>query len=91
MIRDPLLKEGIQAVFEGDFKRAAKLLTEYTQKEPEDAAGWIWLGFCLEDRAQSTYCMRRAMELDPGNEEAKELMDVIPIITSSCECVLNVG
>ncbi len=80
METNQLLVEAILAVREGERRRAVPLLERYIDQKPSDAAGWLWLGYCLEDRAEATRCMRHAMELDPTFLRAVDMVNQIPAL-----------
>jgi Flp pilus assembly protein TadD len=80
METNQLLVEAILAVREGERRRAVPLLERYIDQKPGDAAGWLWLGYCLEDRAEATRCMRHAMDLDPTFMRAVEMVNQIPAL-----------
>ena len=65
------LQQGISAARAGDLTRASVLLARVVQADPQSVEGWWWLGQVLSDPAQSMYCFRQALKLDPHHEGAR--------------------
>jgi predicted RNA-binding Zn-ribbon protein involved in translation (DUF1610 family) len=69
-----MLKQAILAVQAGRTKEARKLLVTLVQQNPRDVTAWVWLGKAMDDPAKRRDCFTRALQLDPGNEEARRGM-----------------
>lgn len=68
---DSLLAQGIAAAQAGDKSTARRLLARAVRQDPDSEAGWLWLGGVLETPQGRTFCLQRALTLNPGNEAAR--------------------
>lgn len=73
----------------GSVEIAKRQLVDWLKDHPADAQAWLLYGKCLSDNNQKKDCFRRALIIDPSNEEAKQLLDQIPEI--SLNTYQNVG
>lgn len=65
-----LLAEGRDALLAGDKPRAQALFKAVLRTEPEHVEAWLWLGGAHSEQAEIERCLRRALELDPDNQQA---------------------
>ncbi|MEW6093488.1 MAG: alpha/beta fold hydrolase [Chloroflexota bacterium] len=73
---DPNLLQAAQSAFRtGDRKTAAAHFARLVQADPDSEEGWLGLGLTLEDTEKRIYCLRRALELDPENQAARQALD----------------
>lgn len=57
--------------WEGNPEAAEPHFQKVTEKDPNDAFAWYWLGKCAEDKPDlAVKCFRRAVELDPYHTSA---------------------
>lgn len=68
---DSLLAQGIAAAQAGDKSTARRLLTRAVRQDPDSEAAWLWLGGVLETPQGRSFCLRKALALNPGNEAAR--------------------
>jgi tetratricopeptide (TPR) repeat protein len=64
----------IQAKFvldQGDLHQARKILSELIKEEPGNLEYWLWLSTAVESRKERIFCLRKALEIDPGNQTAQ--------------------
>ncbi len=72
---DEKLTEGI-AAFKGGNKTAAKqILSEVIRAEPTNETAWLWLSACVDTIGQKTYCLKRALAINPGNLDARQALE----------------
>jgi len=72
-----LLDGGLQALRQGQAKSAVPLLQEYVQQDPGNAAGFLTLGKALLQagyRSDALGALGRALQLNPGQSEATDLL-----------------
>ena len=74
METNQLISAAIKAIKEGDLEAATKLLKGTVKQDPSSEAGWVMLGYCLEDKQQKIYCYRKALQINPTNETAKRYL-----------------
>lgn len=51
----------------GDIADAEGILVRIVDAEPENAGAWSWLAVCLQDPAQKTFCLEKALLFNPNN------------------------
>jgi len=66
-----MLKAAILALQSGRAGEARKMLATILQQDPRNSAAWVWLGKAVDDPAKRRDCFTRALQLDPGNEDAR--------------------
>lgn len=69
-----LISAAIRAIKKGDFEVAAELLKRTVKQDPSSEAGWVLLGYSLEDPQQKIYCYRKALQINPENETAQRFL-----------------
>ncbi len=67
-----LLAEGRDALLAGDKPRARALFKAVLRTEPEHVEAWLWLGGAHSEQAEIERCLRRVLEIDPGNQQARD-------------------
>lgn len=68
---EQLYQEAMMAVDGGNPKRAADLLKETVENDPEMVAAWVELAKLLEDKDEKRIALTTILQLDPQNEYAK--------------------
>jgi hypothetical protein len=68
---DSLLMQGIAAARAGDKGVARKLLSEVVHQNPASEMGWLWLSGVLDTPQGRTFCLRKVLDLNPGNQLAQ--------------------
>lgn len=67
-----LVQQGLTAARVGDLEEARRLLTQATQKMPENGEAWLGLAGVVTSLEEKKTYFSKALELDPNNVEAKE-------------------
>jgi len=66
-----------QALAAKDWPSALKLLRTWATERPDDASGWFWTAYCLEQLGRFDSAIdaaRKACSLDPSNQRARNLL-----------------
>lgn len=69
-------------VAEGMFAVAEPKVLDWLQYHPNDARAWLLYGKCVRSPNQKKDCFKRAVELDPLNSEARELLEQFNVAAS---------
>jgi len=69
--RDLALAQGIAAARAGDRQAARRLLAEAAQIDPGSELAWLWLSSVLDTIQGRSYCLQKALEINPANELAR--------------------
>src|SRR5690606_32525410 len=88
------VKTGRDAIQEGDFERAEKVLREASEADPKDPQAAFYLGVALEgtgDLAQAAEEYRRAVELSPELMEARANLSYLLLTEDKAEEALSVA
>jgi tetratricopeptide (TPR) repeat protein len=76
------LNNAIQLVKSGNKQAALPLLKEVIQADPQNENAWLWLYSCVDKVEQKKVCLQKALEINPGNQNArnalKKLSDLTP-------------
>jgi hypothetical protein len=68
------LEQGKAAVQARDNERARALLQPLVEAEPANAEAWLWLSGAQSSPREMAACLRRVLELEPGNQDALDTM-----------------
>lgn len=71
------LQQAIAALNEGDRGRAKQLLAQVLQADPRNESAWLWLVHAVDDPAHARECVERVLRINPGNEEARQMLETI--------------
>lgn len=66
-----LLKLGLQAAIAEDYDTAREALWRVVADDPHHEVAWQWLAKVAENRGEESYCLARAVALDPKNERRR--------------------
>ena len=69
------LRDATMAARIGNRDQAVVLLLQAAEQEPQNEQVWLWLAQLVETDAQRVDCLRRAIEINPYNQAAKEELD----------------
>ena len=69
---DELIQQALTQAKAGNKSEAKKILTQVVKQEPENVRAWYFLSQVVEDREQAIYCLKKILELNPDNAQAKE-------------------
>jgi hypothetical protein len=68
---DRLLAQGISAAKAGDKALARHLLSRAVQLNPASEMAWLWLSGALDTSQARAFCLRKVLDLNPGNQAAR--------------------
>ena len=77
MTKNSLLTQGIAAVKAGDRDTARRLLTRAVRQNPDSEAAWLWLGTVLRTPQGRSFCLRKALALNPANQTAQRGLEAL--------------
>ncbi len=66
-----LLRQGIERNREGDKAGARRLFEQLAEARPDHETVWLWLASVAPDAAASAGYLEKALEVDPGNQQAR--------------------
>jgi len=69
------LHDAIMAVRIGNRDQALVLLLQAVEQEPRNEEAWLWLSRMVDTDVQRIECLRRMIEINPGNEAAQAEME----------------
>jgi hypothetical protein len=67
-----LVQQGLTAARVGDMEEARRLLTQATEKMPENIEAWLALAGVVTSLEEKKTYFSKALDLDPNNAEARE-------------------
>ncbi len=62
-----LIQQASDMYKQGEKEQAAKLLAHVIKEDPQNAKAWYGLALCFNDLEKKRYCLKKALELKPGN------------------------
>jgi hypothetical protein len=65
-----LTQRGIQALKSGDRVTSRMLLEEAVDRDSRDLQAWLWLSGAVDTDQERVHCLRKVLEIDPGNQAA---------------------
>lgn len=74
MAEDVMLKEAIDAIDQGQRKRARDLLTRLLRADQENSDYWLWMSSVVETPKEQILCLQKALQIDPNNQAARQGM-----------------
>ena len=69
------LKEGIAAFKAGDKITARNIMVEIIKTEPNNEIAWLWLAACVEKVQDRKFCLSKALEINPNNQNARKALE----------------
>jgi len=69
------LNQAIQYIKSGNKQSALPLLKEVVQSEPKNELAWLWLYACLDSYEQKKYCLQKAIEINPNNQNSRKTLE----------------
>lgn len=69
------LKNAIKLAQSGQSDRAAEILRDLIQANPDDLYAWIWLAECTTDTAEARYAARHVLHIRPTNQRALLILE----------------
>lgn len=71
MAEDSMLTEAIDAIRQGNKKRAKDILTRLIKTDQHNASYWVWMSVAVETQKERLYALQTALKIDPENAAAK--------------------
>ncbi len=71
---DDVLKQAMGLIIEGNKKSAGELLAGVVRSDPKNEMAWLYLSYCVELPDQKEYCLRKTLEINPDNQQAKQAL-----------------
>ena len=71
---DDVLKQAMGLIIEGNKKSASELLAGVVRTDPKNEMAWLYLSYCVEVPDQKTYCLKKTLEINPNNQQAKQAL-----------------
>jgi tetratricopeptide (TPR) repeat protein len=68
------LDDAVQLIKSGNKPAAVLLLKEILRANPRDEDAWLWLYSCVEQIEQKKYCLKKALEINPENQQAQKAL-----------------
>jgi hypothetical protein len=87
MMNSDRLNQAIQLIRAGNKQAALPILSEIVQIESNNESAWLWLFVCVDSVSQKEYCLQKALEINPYNQntrnEIEKLSNTKPISSAS--------
>ena len=71
-IDEQMFQEAKDAFDERDFQRCKDLLSRLIRDYPQEAELWLWLSAVVNSKKERTFCLKKALEIDPDYLPAKQ-------------------
>ena len=68
------LQQAISLIKSGDKKRGKQLLGEVIKEDPNNEAAWLWSYRLVSTPEKKQYCLKRALEINPENQQARKAL-----------------
>jgi hypothetical protein len=69
------LNSGITAYKAGNKVAAKKIFSEIVTEEPKNETAWLWLAASVEEVQQKRYCLRKALAINPSNQNIRKVLE----------------
>jgi hypothetical protein len=79
MTTDPL-SQAVQLIKAGNKPAALPLLKQLIQAEPDNELAWQWLYSCVDDVSQKKYCLKKVLEINPNNTNARNALEKLSFV-----------
>lgn len=71
-----LYRQGVTAIRDQqDIVRGRELLLQSLREDPQNDMAWLWLTRTVKDRQKRLECVERALQINPQNEQARQLKE----------------
>jgi predicted RNA-binding Zn-ribbon protein involved in translation (DUF1610 family) len=67
---DDLIQQAISTIRAGDRTNGQRILAQVLDKNPKNEAAWLWLSVCVNSTDQKIHCLKKAIEINPSNQNA---------------------
>jgi tetratricopeptide (TPR) repeat protein len=81
MAENLMLQEAIDAIRQGQRRRARDLLTRLLRADQSDPEYWLWMSAVVDSLKERKYCLEMVLRLDPDNRQASDglvMMGAVP-------------
>jgi hypothetical protein len=75
---DALIQDGITALKASNNDRAFNLLSSALKLDSTNELAWLWLSGAVSTDNERLYCLRKIIELNPNNADAKRGLNSLP-------------
>lgn len=69
------LSQAISLIKAGDKQAAFPILRQLIQEEPNNEQVWLWMFACTDRPEQKRYCLQKALEINPNNNDARKALE----------------
>jgi len=69
------LDQAVQLIKAGNKQAALPILKELIQNEPGNEMAWLWLYSCVDAPEQKRFCLGKALEINPANDQARKALE----------------
>ncbi len=76
---DDVLKQAMSLIIAGNKKSASELLASLVRSDPKNEMAWLYLSYCVEFSDQKEYCLKKTLEINPNNQQAKQALSEMKI------------
>jgi len=84
-ITNEKLTKAIQLIKEGKKKEGGQILLEIVKSEPKNENAWLWLSTCYGNEKNKIQCLKKVLEINPSNENARKALNYIEKISEHKE------
>ena len=67
-----LLDQAISSIKAGNKSQGRQLLIQVLEQDSKNELAWLWLSQCVSNTEQKLDCLKRVLEINPNNAQAKE-------------------
>jgi tetratricopeptide (TPR) repeat protein len=71
MAEDAMLREAMEAVAQGQRRRARDLLTRLLRADQTNTTYWLWMSSVVDTSKERIFCLRNVLKYEPGNRAAQ--------------------
>jgi tetratricopeptide (TPR) repeat protein len=82
MAEDVMLQEAIDAISQGERRRARDLLTRLLRADQSSSVYWLWMSSVVDTVKEQIYCLQQVQRLDPESAAAKRGLALVGALTS---------
>lgn len=81
MAENLMLQEAVDAIRQGQRRRARDLLTRLLRADQSNPEYWLWMSSVVDSLKERKYCLEMVLRLDPDNRQASQglvMMGAVP-------------
>ena len=76
---DDVLKQAMSLIIAGNKKSAGELLAGIVRTDPKNETAWLYLSYCVASSDQKQYCLKKTLEINSNNQQAKQALSQIAV------------